>query len=110
MNKKMLAGALAIGIVLSSTGCSKKSNENSDDSSNYLDTLIDINSENNSVLDNSSDKDSSGVDSKVTIDDSLVVEKKEVINVARKLNPEIKIYQMTIDPEAFRLKGEIIKQ
>ena len=31
-------------------------------------------------------------------------EKKEVINVARKLNPEIKIYQMTIDPEAFKLK------
>lgn len=30
--------------------------------------------------------------------------KKEVIDVARKLNPEIKIYQMTIDPEAFRLK------
>lgn len=31
-------------------------------------------------------------------------EKKEVISVARKLNPEIKIYQMTIDTDAFRLK------
>ena len=34
--------------------------------------------------------------------------KKEIINVSRKLNPEIKIYQMTIDPDAFRLKEEII--
>lgn len=36
-------------------------------------------------------------------------EKKNLIMVARKLNPEIKIYQMTIDPEAFRLKEEIIE-
>jgi hypothetical protein len=36
-------------------------------------------------------------------------EKKEVINVARNLNPMIKIYQMTIDPEAFKLKAEIIE-
>lgn len=35
-------------------------------------------------------------------------EKKEIIDVARKLNPEIKIYQMTIDPEAFKLKEEKI--
>ena len=28
--------------------------------------------------------------------------------VAKESNPEIKIYQMTIDPEAFRLKGELI--
>lgn len=31
-------------------------------------------------------------------------EKEKIIKVALKLNPEIKIYQMTIDPEAFRLK------
>ena len=31
-------------------------------------------------------------------------DKKEVVNEARKLNPEIKIYQMTIDPDAFKLK------
>ena len=34
----------------------------------------------------------------------------KIIEAAKKLNPQIKIYQMTIDPEAFRLKGEIIKQ
>ena len=34
--------------------------------------------------------------------------KKEVINTAKKLNPNIKIYQMTIDPEAFRLKEVLI--
>ena len=34
--------------------------------------------------------------------------KNEVIKVARNLNPEIKIYQMTIDPEAFKLKEEMI--
>lgn len=38
-----------------------------------------------------------------------VEKKKEIIDVARKLNPEIEIYQMTIDPEAFRLKAEIIE-
>jgi hypothetical protein len=31
-------------------------------------------------------------------------DKKEVVSEARKLNPEIKIYQMTIDPDAFKLK------
>lgn len=36
-------------------------------------------------------------------------EKEKIIKVARKLNPDIKIYQMTIDPEAFRLKEEIIE-
>ena len=36
------------------------------------------------------------------------VEKDRIIKVARKCNPDIKIYQMTIDPEAFRLKGQII--
>ena len=36
--------------------------------------------------------------------------KKEVIDTAKKLNPNIKIYQMTIDPEAFRLKAELIEQ
>lgn len=36
--------------------------------------------------------------------------KKEVINAARQLNPNIKIYQMTIDPEAFRLKEEPVNK
>lgn len=31
--------------------------------------------------------------------------KAEIIKVAKKLNPNIKIYQMTTDPEAFRLKA-----
>ena len=35
-------------------------------------------------------------------------EKEKIIKVAKERNPEIKIYQMTIDPEAFRLKGELI--
>ena len=34
--------------------------------------------------------------------------KDEIIETVKKLNPEIKIYQMTIDPEAFRLKEENI--
>lgn len=34
--------------------------------------------------------------------------KEKIIKVARKCNPDIKIYQMTIDPEAFRLKEERI--
>ena len=37
-------------------------------------------------------------------------EKKQVIDVARKLNPEIKIYQMAIDPEAFKLKEKEIEE
>ena len=36
-------------------------------------------------------------------------EKERIIEEARKCNPEIKIYQMTIDPDAFRLKEEIIE-
>lgn len=36
-------------------------------------------------------------------------EKEKIIKVALKLNPEIKIYQMTIDPEAFRLKEKEIE-
>lgn len=35
-------------------------------------------------------------------------DKEKIIKVARKRNPNIKIYQMTIDPEAFRLKAESI--
>lgn len=31
-------------------------------------------------------------------------DKKKVVNVAQKCNPNIRIYQMTIDPNAFRLK------
>ena len=34
--------------------------------------------------------------------------KEKIIKVARKCNPDIKIYQMTIDPEAFRLREEQI--
>lgn len=37
-------------------------------------------------------------------------EKKKLIRVARATNPEIKIYQMTIDPEAFRLKEQLIEE
>ncbi len=37
-------------------------------------------------------------------------EKDNIIKVARKSNHEINIYQMTIDPEAFRLKEELIEQ
>lgn len=36
--------------------------------------------------------------------------KKEVIDAAKKLNPNIKIYQMTIDPEAFRLKAMLLQE
>lgn len=35
-------------------------------------------------------------------------DKEKIITVARKCNPDIKIYKMTIDPEAFRLKEEQI--
>ena len=34
--------------------------------------------------------------------------KEQIIKVTKKLNPNIKIYQMTTDPEAFRLKAEQI--
>lgn len=36
--------------------------------------------------------------------------KKEIIKAALKANPEIKIYQMTVDPDAFRLKEDEIIQ
>ena len=36
-------------------------------------------------------------------------DRDEIIKVAKELNPEIKMYQMTIDPEAFRLKAEILE-
>ncbi len=36
-------------------------------------------------------------------------DKEEIINAARKCNPCIKIYQMIIDPEAFRLNEKLIK-
>lgn len=35
-------------------------------------------------------------------------DKEKLIKVARKVNPEIKIYQMIIDPDAFRLKEELV--
>lgn len=35
-------------------------------------------------------------------------DKDRINKAAKKLNPNIKIYQMTIDPEAFKLKEEII--
>ena len=43
----------------------------------------------------------------------LKIDKKkrnEVIKIAKKCNPNIKIYQMTIDPNAFRLKEYLIEQ
>ena len=36
--------------------------------------------------------------------------KDKIIAAAKKLNPEIKIYQMKTDPEAFRLKEQLIKE
>lgn len=36
-------------------------------------------------------------------------DKEKIIKVARKCNPDIKIYQMTIGPKAFRLKEEEIR-
>ncbi len=36
-------------------------------------------------------------------------DRDKIIKTARELNPEIKIYQMTIDPEGFKLKEEIIE-
>ena len=36
-------------------------------------------------------------------------DREKVIKAAKKCNPDIKIYQMTVDPEAFRLKEELIK-
>jgi len=33
-----------------------------------------------------------------------------IIEAAKKLNPEIKIYHMTPDPEAFRLKEQLIEE
>lgn len=36
-------------------------------------------------------------------------EKVKIIKEARRCNPEIKIYQMKIDPEAFRLKEQLIE-
>jgi hypothetical protein len=38
----------------------------------------------------------------------LPQKKTEIIKFAKNLNPNIKIYQMTIDLEAFRLKAEQI--
>ena len=35
-------------------------------------------------------------------------DKENIIKVAKERNPDIKIYQMTIDPKAFRLKEELI--
>lgn len=36
-------------------------------------------------------------------------DKEKILKVAKDRNPNIKIYQMTVDPEAFRLKEELIK-
>lgn len=36
-------------------------------------------------------------------------DREKVIKAAKKCNPDIKINQMTVDPEAFRLKEELIK-
>lgn len=37
-------------------------------------------------------------------------ERNRIIKAARRCNPEINIYQMTTDPEAFRLKGKMIEK
>ena len=37
-------------------------------------------------------------------------EKSKIISVARKLNPNIKIYQMEIDANAFKLNAKLIKE
>jgi hypothetical protein len=37
-------------------------------------------------------------------------EKQEIIKLARKLNPNIKIYQMKVNPNAFKLDCEIVAQ
>ncbi len=37
-------------------------------------------------------------------------DKAKLIKVAKATNPKIKIYQMTIDPEAFKLKEELIEE
>jgi hypothetical protein len=36
--------------------------------------------------------------------------RKELIRIARKRNPDIKIFQMKVNPEAFILKEELIKE
>ena len=36
-------------------------------------------------------------------------DKENLIKLAKKLNPEIKIYQMNVDPKAFRLKEDLIE-
>ena len=41
----------------------------------------------------------------IKIDDE---DREKIIKAARKCNPDIKIYQMTVDPDAFRLQAEII--
>ena len=35
-------------------------------------------------------------------------EKSKIIKVARKLNPDIEIYQMSVDPQVFKLNAELI--
>lgn len=42
--------------------------------------------------------------------DIVDYKRKKIIEFAKNLNPNIKIYQMTIDPEAFRLKGQLIEE
>ena len=37
-------------------------------------------------------------------------DRDKIIKAAKELNPEIKIYQMAIDPDAFRLKEELIEE
>ena len=37
-------------------------------------------------------------------------DKEKIMMVARERNPEIKIYQMIIDPDAFKLKEKIVEQ
>lgn len=36
--------------------------------------------------------------------------REELVRIARKRNPDIKIFQMKVNPEAFMLKEELIKE
>ena len=36
-------------------------------------------------------------------------QKEEITKVARMCNPDIKVYQMNVDPVAFKLKEELLK-
>jgi hypothetical protein len=35
--------------------------------------------------------------------------REQIIEIAKKLNPNINIYQITLDPDAFKLKPELVE-